>query len=75
MLVFHFKVAFPQPWKCGSRSGWLIPGVAISTADSRAVLPSEPGLALLNNLSLEARQLENVGAHGSIPCSGNPLAA
>lgn len=60
--------------ECGSRFGCRIPGVAINIADTRAVLPSEPGLALSNNLSLETRQLENVGAHSSVICSGDPVA-
>lgn len=75
MLVFHFKAAFPQPWKCGSRFGCRVPPlVAINIADTRAVLPSELELVLLNNLSLETRQLENVGAHSSVICSGDPTA-
>lgn len=57
MLVFHFQAAFPQPWKCGSRFCCLIPDVAVNIADSRAVLPSELGLSLLNNLSLESWQI------------------
>lgn len=74
VCISFSKQLFPRPWECGSRFGCLIPGVAINIADGRAVLPSEPELALLNNMSLETRQVENVGAHGSVLCSGDALA-
>lgn len=72
ILVFNFKAAFLSHGSVEADLVVLIPGVAINIADSRAVLPS--GLALLNNLSLETRQLKNVGAHISVICSGDPPA-